>query len=223
MQFPIRLNKFLAHATGLSRRGADAAISSGRVTLNGRTADLGQSVGADDAVALDGRTITPPVNSLTLILNKPAGYVCSREGQGSKTVYDLLPAKYRALQSVGRLDKDSSGLLVMTTDGQLHYELTHPSFQKEKVYQVTLDRALQPGDEHIITSDGVTLDDGPSKLGLRQLSDGINRWQVTMREGRNRQIRRTFGALGYTVVNLHRVQFGEYVLEGIEPGEFREV
>jgi 23S rRNA pseudouridine2605 synthase len=125
----MRLNKFIAQSTGLSRRAADAAIAQGRVSVNGREAALGKEVGESDTVVLDNSAITPAVNTVTIMLNKPVGYVCSRNGQGSKTVYDLLPPEYQQLKPVGRLDKDSSGLLLMTNDGDLAYELTHPSIR----------------------------------------------------------------------------------------------
>src|SRR3954463_9519108 len=107
----MRINKYVALATGKSRRAADAAIGEGRVLVNGQTPSTGQGVTTDDLVTLDSLRITPAVNTITIILNKPVGYVVSRDGQGSRTVYDLLPAKYHNLKPVGRLDKDSSGLL----------------------------------------------------------------------------------------------------------------
>jgi 23S rRNA pseudouridine2605 synthase len=204
----MRINKFVAQATGLSRRAADAAIAKGRVKVNGTVPVEGQQVSASDVVTLDDRSITPVVKTLTLILNKPVGYVVSRDGQGSPTIYDLLPAKYYGLKPVGRLDKDSSGLLVLTNDGQLAHELTHPSFQKEKVYQVELDKELQRADREAVEK-GVKLEDGISALKLR--GEG-RKWTITMSEGRNRQVRRTFSAKGYTVTKLHRTQFGPYTL-----------
>ena len=120
------------------------------------------------------------------------------------------------MKPVGRLDKESSGLLLLTNDGKLANELTHPSNRKEKIYQIELDKVLSDGDRRKVQQ-GVTLEDGISKLGLA----GRDRsWTVTMREGRNRQIRRTFSALGYRVIRLHRVQFGEYELGKLENGAF---
>jgi 23S rRNA pseudouridine2605 synthase len=209
----MRINKFVANSSDLSRRAADTAIADGRVLVNGHPPQAGQDITGHDKVTLDGRAITPTVKSITIMLNKPVGYVVSRDGQGSRTIYDLLPAEYHRLNPVGRLDKDSSGLLLLTNDGQLAQELTHPSYHKIKVYKITLDHPLEPLHRQMITDIGVQLDDGPSKLQLQRLQEGNDTaWQVTMHEGRNRQIRRTFAALGYTVQTLHRTVFGPYQL-----------
>lgn len=214
----MRINKYLAHATGMSRRAADTAVTNGRVAIDGKTANPGYDI-TNQVVTLDGRAITPPVKSITIMLNKPTGYVVSRNGQGSRTIYDLLPAEYHNLKPIGRLDKDSSGLLLLTNDGDLANELTHPSHQKIKKYEVTLDGPLQPLHRQMITDYGVQLDDGPSQLYLERIHDDNNRsWYVTMHEGRNRQIRRTFAALGYTVTRLHRTHFGPYKLESLPTG-----
>lgn len=218
----MRLNKYIAQATGLSRRAADAAIAEGRVALNGRPAQLGDTAAETDTVTLDNRRITPAVKAVTIMLNKPAGYVCSRNGQGSKTVYDLLPPEYHGLKPVGRLDKDSSGLLLLTNDGDLANQLTHPRYAKIKIYEVALNKPLEPLHQQMISDIGVTLHDGPSQLGLEPLDDTRRRWRVTMHEGRNRQIRRTFAALGYTVTKLHRTQFGQFLLNELQSGTLRE-
>jgi len=219
----MRINKFLALATGMSRRAADRAIAEGKVTINGRPAVLGQEVSAQDAVrygdvVLDS-TLVAHVTPTTILLHKPTGYIVSRNGQGSRTIYDLLPPEYHQLKPVGRLDKDSSGLLLLTNDGQLAHELTHPSRQKAKIYEVTLGRPLQPLHHQIISDHGLQLEDGPSRLQLERLHDGDDTaWRVTMHEGRNRQIRRTFAAVGYTVIRLHRTDFGSYHLGTLQPG-----
>lgn len=209
----MRINKYVARATGMSRRAADAAIEQGRVQVNGVRPAVGHAVAPSDTVTLDGSAISADVKTQTIILNKPTGYVCSRDGQGSKTIYDLLPPELHQLKPVGRLDKNSSGLLLLTNDGQLAHELTHPSRQKQKLYEVTLSQPLQPLHRQMISDHGVQLDDGPSQFEVQRQRDGDDtRWVVTMHEGRNRQIRRTFAALGYTVDRLHRTSFGPYVL-----------
>lgn len=219
----MRINQFLALASGISRRAADAAIADKRVKVNDKLAQVGQEVQPTDKVTLDARLITPPVNSLTIMLNKPVGYVCSRDGQGSKTIYDLLPTKLHHLKPVGRLDKDSSGLLLLTDDGQLAHELTHPSFQKEKVYEVELDKPLIPQYKTRIEQ-GIMLDDGMSKLNLELPTKNYKLLTVRMYEGRNRQIRRTFEALGYTVTKLHRTHFGSFKLPGdLKRGSYRQL
>ncbi len=217
----MRINKFVAQATGLSRRAADEAIQAGRVTINGQPAERGDDVGDDVIVRLDDELVEAPSATVTLMLNKPVGYVCSRDGQGSPTVYDLLPAEYHALKNVGRLDKDSSGLLLLTNAGDLANELTHPRYAKEKVYEVLLDKPFVPLDKDRL-EEGVELEDGISKLEV-YLHEVPRRLRVTMQEGRNRQIRRTFAALGYTVTELQRTQFGSYSLGSLKPGQFLKV
>jgi 23S rRNA pseudouridine2605 synthase len=216
----MRINKYIALASGMSRRAADAAIAEGRVLVNGEVPAVGYDTRDDDRVTLDGSAITPDVKPVTIILHKPAGYVVSRNGQGSQTIYDLLPAKYHTLKPVGRLDKDSSGLLLLTNDGHLANELTHPRYTKTKIYEVELDKPLQPLHQQMVNDHGIELEDGNSRLQLEKLDNAKN-WKVTMQEGRNRQIRRTFAALGYTVTKLHRTHFGSYQLEGLEAGSSR--
>lgn len=216
----MRINKYVALCTGMSRRAADTAIAEGRVLVNKKMPSSGHDVSDTDLVTLDNRAITPPANSTTIMLNKPAGYVVSRDGQGSKTIYDLLPTEYHQLKPVGRLDKDSSGLLLLTNDGNLANELTHPSNRKLKIYEVTIKQSLQPLHRQMISDIGVMLDDGPSKFELERRTDDDRDWIVKMTEGRNRQIRRTFDALGYEVIKLHRTHFGQYNLDGISSGTF---
>ena len=224
MEEPIRLNKFLAERLGLSRRQADDAIASGKVLIDGKSAILGARIDKNNKVCYNGSIIPYSVGYTYLGLNKPAGYVCSRKRQGdSPTIYELLPEKYRNLKTVGRLDKDSSGLILLTNDGDFAFQMTHPGFTKTKIYEVELDHALEPLHQQEIADFGIKLKDGVSKLGLERLNDDRKSWRVTMSEGRNRQIRRTFGALGYTVVGLHRTGFGPYQLNDLAPGKFCEV
>ncbi len=251
----MRLNKFIAACTPLSRRAADAAIAEGKVTINSQLASNGSQVKSTDVICLNGVKLTLPEAHTTIMLNKPVGYVCSRNGQGSRTVFELLPPALQHLQSVGRLDKDSSGLLLLTDDGELANKLTHPRYAKIKVYEVTLDKPLAPLDQQIITDTGITLEDGKSQFlvtkidsrahsasgersepgeeqGRHEQSDvspeegqappqsmiGLGDiYQITMQEGRNRQIRRTFAALGYTVTTLQRTHFGAYTLNHLAP------
>ncbi len=215
----------------MSRRAADKAIQEGRVSVNGHMAQPGQEIAEADSISLDGRLLGPVKAAQTIMLHKPAGYVVSREGQGSKTIYDLLPSNLHHLKPVGRLDKDSSGLLLLTNDGQLAQELTHPKYQKTKVYEIELDKPLSPEDKAKIER-GVMLEDGLSSLQLTAYSTQqpqtknsklltVN-YRVTMHEGRNRQIRRTIAALGYSITRLHRIQFGAYTLPpSLKPGTFQ--
>lgn len=220
----MRINQFVARATGLSRREVDMAIKQGSIKVDGQPAKIGQQVSEGDVVTLnDARLSVEPHK--TILLNKPVGYVCSRDGQGAPTVYDLLPPELHKLKPVGRLDKDSSGLLLMTTDGHMAQDLTHPSKQKQKMYEVTLDKPLKTDHWHQLIGKGVELEDGPSAFDqLRWIEkDNKRKWVVYMHEGRNRQIRRTFAALGYEVTSLHRTQFGDYGDFDIAPGSFLDV
>jgi 23S rRNA pseudouridine2605 synthase len=219
-----RINKLIAHATGLSRREVDNSIAAGRVTINGVRAAMGAQVKANDRVALDNKPIALQTKYTYLLLHKPVGYVCSRRSQGENpTIYELLDPRYRPLKAVGRLDRDSSGILVLTDDGDLAHRMTHPKFQKRKVYEVELDSELAPLHQQMISDHGIALEDGVSQLSLERLSEtDRRRWRVIMSEGRNRQIRRTFAALGYTVTALHRTQFGPYDIGDLAPGASAE-
>lgn len=251
----IRLNKFLAERLGVSRREADDLISAGKITIDGKPASLGARVDFSSKVCYNDKIIPFEADFLYIAFNKPVGYVCSRRAQGdTPTIYELLPKEYRKLKTVGRLDKDSSGLILLTNDGDFAYQMTHPKFHKEKIYEVTLDRPLEPLHQQMISDYGIMLDDGPSKFLVVKdelavsLSEGVQslakrevapaargdgtagraprktipqaRYIVKISEGRNRQIRRTFAALGYRVTALHRTKFGPYQLSGLKPGEY---
>jgi 23S rRNA pseudouridine2605 synthase len=206
----MRINRFVAQATGMSRRSADQVISAGRVTVDGETAETGSQTSDKNDIRLDGKPLRLP-DTITIMLNKPEGYVVSRDGQGSPTIYELLPPEYHTLKAIGRLDKDSSGLLLLTNNGELANQLTHPRYAKDKIYEIKLDKQLTPSDQSKIER-GVELEDGLSSLQLKALGNTKSLWQVTMAEGRNRQIRRTFAALGHKIISLHRTQFGPYTL-----------
>ena len=219
----LRLNKYLATNLGISRREADNLISAGKVLVNNQPAEIGARISEDDEVVADGKKVASS-SLVYLALNKPSGYVCSRRRQGdTPTMYELLPEKYQSLKSVGRLDKDSSGLILLTNDGDFAFRMTHPKFVKTKIYEAHIDRALEPLHQQMIADFGVDLPDGRSKLGLEKLDDSREFWRITMSEGRNRQIRRTFEALGYKVTTLHRTNFGKYGLSGLESGKYIEV
>jgi pseudouridine synthase len=221
-----RINQFIARLSGISRRSADKLVESGKILVNGKPAKPGYRVSDSDSIkSTDPKfKFDEPGNAKAsrtlLMLNKPAGYVSSRSGQGSKTVYDLLPEKYHSLKTVGRLDKDSSGLLLLTNDGELANELTHPKYQKEKVYTVKLDKPLKPEDRNKLKY-GVKLGDGSSKfISIKNRPNG--QLEIKLAEGRNRQIRRTFEALGYEVIQLHRTQIANFRLD-IKPGNWQKL
>jgi 23S rRNA pseudouridine2605 synthase len=217
----MRINKYIASGSQLSRRAADAAIIEGRVLINDKPANAGSQVGELDIVTLDGQPIFAEQHMITIMLNKPFGYVVSRVGQGSKTIYDLLSPEYQQLNPVGRLDKNSSGLLLLTNDGALANELTHPRYAKIKIYEIRLNQPLAPLHQQMINDRGLSLEDGLSKLQLEKLDEAGSDWRVTMSEGRNRQIRRTFSALDYTVTRLHRTHFGSYQLGDLAKGKIK--
>ena len=161
-----RLNKFLATNLGLSRREADNLISAGKVLVNNKPAELGQRVSEKDKISINNKTVERD-KLVYLALNKPVGYVCSRKRQGdTPTIYELLPEKFQALKSVGRLDKNSSGLILLTNDGDFAFQMTHPRFIKTKIYEVEIDRNLEPLHQQMIADFGVQLPDGKSQLGL---------------------------------------------------------
>lgn len=216
-----RLNKYLALHLGVSRRQADILIEKRSVAVNGTIAHIGARVSFGDTVTVDGHPVDTSTELMYVAFNKPVGYVCSRKRQGENpTIYELLPQKYHSLKPVGRLDRDSSGIILLTNDGDFALNMTHPHFAKTKRYEVTLDSALQPLHQQMIGDFGIDLEDGRSRLGLERASEDRTEWIVTMHEGRNRQIRRTFATLGYTVITLHRTDFGNYSLAGLQPGEY---
>ena len=219
-----RLNKYLAFHLGLSRREADDFITAGSVLVDDKKAELGGRVEPGQKVRVKGKLIEEKLAYTYLALNKPEGYVSSRKQQGDNpTLYSLLPEEYHHLKPVGRLDKDSSGLLLLTDDGDFAYQMTHPKFYKVKKYDISLNAPLEPLHQQMISDYGVQLEDGPSKLSLEKVTEDRKSWIVTMHEGRNRQIRRTFSSLGYTVVKLHRTDFGSYTLGDLQPGTFAPV
>lgn len=221
----IRLNKYLALHLGVSRREADNLIDRGDVLVNGTIAIIGGRIQPTDTVVVKGEQVQTDTPLTYMALHKPAGYVCSRRSQGGlPTVYELLPQQYHDLKTVGRLDFASSGLILLSNDGDFTYRMTHPKFVKTKVYKVRLDQELAPLHQQMISDYGVVLEDGPSKMSLERLSDEDRfDWIVTMSEGRNRQIRRTFASLGYEVKKLHRTDFGPYAIGDIQPGQFEIV
>jgi len=225
MDQPERINRHLALQLGISRREADELIEKGKVKINDTPAKLGDRVSSNDSVTVHDKPIKGDAQFVYLAFHKPVGYVCSRRAQGdAPTIYELLPQKYHALKPVGRLDKNSSGLILLTNDGTFAHQMTHPSFHKIKVYEATLDTPLQPLHQQMISDFGVMLEDGKSKFMIEREDEPLaTSYRISMSEGRNRQIRRTFSALGYTVVSLHRTTFGSYQLDGLPAGQLKEI
>jgi 23S rRNA pseudouridine2605 synthase len=219
----MRINAYLARATNISRRKADVLLEASRVKIDGKVATIGSTVeNGKSVVTLDNHKISLPTSHITIMLNKPTGYVVSRRGQGAKTIYDLLPTNLRQLKPIGRLDKNSSGLLLLTNDGQLIQTLSHPKNVKLKAYDVNLDRPLSEKDANAINA-GIKLEDGLSRLKLLNVSQKRTKLNLIMSEGRNRQIRRTFAQLGYRVIALHRYEFAGHQLNSLKTGKWRRL
>ncbi len=214
-----RLQKLLARAGVASRRRAEDLIRAGRVTLNGRVAVLGDAAGPEDDVRLDGRRLSEPATSVTYALNKPRGYVTSvSDERGRPTVMDLVP-NVPGLHPVGRLDLDSEGLLLLTTDGDLTLRLTHPRYEHEKEYRVWTDPELVGDAALAALTAGVVLDDGPAAAASARRARGGA--VIVLREGRKRQVRRMLAAVGHEVVRLERTRVAGLELGDLAPGAFR--
>lgn len=216
-----RLQRLISRAGIASRRKAEELILAGRVTVNGKPAVLGQRAGPRDDVRVDGKALKPPRQSVTYLLNKPRGIVTTASDEfGRPTVLTLVPAT-PGLHPVGRLDRDSEGLLLLTTDGDLTLLLTHPRYQHQKEYRLWCKQGTVAGEALARLQQGVTLDDGPARaLEARPAPGGA---VVVLTEGRKRQVRRMLAAVGYDVERLLRTRFGALELGGLQPGEWREV
>ena len=219
----MRVNALVALKTGISRRQADRLIQDRKIQINDQIAEIGHDYPLDSQVKLANHPITDLSLSRTVMLNKPINYVVSRNGQGALTVYDLLPQNFSNLKAAGRLDKDSEGLLILSNDGQLLQNLTHPKYLKVKIYEVTLNKSLDLSDFQKINN-GIKLPDGISNMKVSFIHlDQRTSVKVKMHEGRNRQIRRTFNSLNYQVTQLRRIQFGPYKLNALKIGEWQEI
>lgn len=220
---PVRVQVFLARRTGMSRRAAEEAIRQGRVRIDGAPCALGAKVVPGEArVELDGAEVgaarPPPAWRM---LHKPRRVVTTRaDERGRRTVMDLLGPEYAALFPVGRLDSATTGLLLLTTDGELANRLLHPSRHVAKTYVVTIEGALSGRAARRLQAGTIELDGRPVQpADLEELGPG--RYAITLREGRNRQVRRMFEAVGAPVTALHRTRFGPLVLGDLPRGAHR--
>jgi 23S rRNA pseudouridine2605 synthase len=216
----VRLNAYLARAGVASRRGADELIKAGRVVVNGAPGRLNTFVEMGDVVEVDGEPVAAQPLAYVL-LHKPAGVVTTaRDPQGRRTVVDLVAGRSRVVP-VGRLDTETTGALLLTNDGALAHRLAHPRYGVEKVYEVEVDG--EPSDEALGQLEkGVELEDGPTAPArVRRL--GRSRIELTLHEGRNRQVRRMLEAVGHPVRRLHRSRYGGLGLGVLAPGESREL
>ncbi len=221
----MRINKFLADKGIASRRGADAIISADRVTINGVVATLGANVEEGDEILLDGIALEfTEKKQEYYIMNKPKGVVCTvSDDRGRKTVMDLLPEGVGRVFPVGRLDYATEGLLILTTDGDLAFRLTHPTAEIPKTYMARIEGTLTEKDLNPIRS-GVELDGvltKKCKAHIVETNKAYTKVHVTITEGRNRQVRRMFEAIGRNVELLKRVSIGQLKLTGLDRGEIR--
>ncbi len=224
-----RLNKVIAGAGVVSRRNADLLIKAGRVTVNGLVVDeLGVRIDpAIDRVEVDGNPVTMKATYDYMILYKPPGFLSTvRDPFNRPTVMDLLPASHRELRiyPVGRLDKDTTGLLFFTNDGDLTLALTHPRHLIEKTYLAKV-KGIPAASELSRLSKGILLDDGftaPARIGLESIENGNAIVKVILREGRKRQVKRMMSAIGYPVISLHRLTMGPLTLGDLKIGESRK-
>ncbi len=218
----MRLNKRLVEL-GLSdsRRKADEAINQGRVTVNGKVASLGTVVNKDDTVQLGGKS-GQNKQPIYVAFNKPVGYVCSHAAQGgSKTVFSLLPKSFAHLKIAGRLDSDSCGLLILSSDGDFVHVLTHPSSQKEKEYIVGLNKPLLAADLTRLKKGVVVEKETLTFHKITRLNPST--FRVILTEGKNRQIRNMFASLNYSVTHLQRIRVGKYELATLANGKHRVI
>ncbi|HEX3434831.1 MAG TPA: pseudouridine synthase [Solirubrobacteraceae bacterium] len=218
----MRLAKYLAHAGVASRRAAEKLIAAGSVSVDGEVVlDPARDVTDEHRVRVEGRELSGAERRVTYALHKPAGIVSTaRDTHGRRTVLDLVAEPQARLYPVGRLDADSSGLILLTNDGELANRLTHPSFEVHKTYRVTLggapigDAALRRLRDGVRLEDGLTAPARARRLGEHEL-------ELTIHEGRNRQIRRMCAAVGHPVLALVRVRFGPLELDDLREGEHR--
>jgi pseudouridine synthase len=216
----VRLNAYLARAGVASRRKADELIKAGRVRVNGEPGQLNTFVERGDRVEVDGEEVRPQRLAYVLI-HKPAGVVTTAsDPQGRPTVVDLVQHEVRVVP-VGRLDVETTGALLLTNDGELAHRLAHPKYQVEKVYEVEVES--EPSDEALRRlAEGVELEDGITAPAEVRRS-GPSLVELSIHEGRNRQVRRMFEAVGHPVRRLHRSRYAGLTLEGLPPGAWREL
>jgi 23S rRNA pseudouridine2605 synthase len=223
----VRLAKYLAHAGVASRRSAEELIAAGRVSVGEQiVTDPARDVDEHSRVALDGRPLAGPEPRVLYALNKPVGVVSTAsDTHGRRTVIELVPARGLRLYPVGRLDIDSSGLILLTNDGELANRLTHPRFEVPKTYRARLsgkpiaDEALSRLRAGVQLDDGITAAARVRRLGGR----GSSTIELTIHEGRNRQVRRMCEAIGHRVLELERTSFGPLTLDGLASGAHRRV
>jgi 23S rRNA pseudouridine2605 synthase len=216
----VRLNAYLARAGVASRRKADELIKAGRVVVNGEPGQLNTFVESADRVEVDGREVAPQ-RLAYILLHKPADVVTTAsDPQGRPTVVGLVEHESRVVP-IGRLDADTTGVLLLTNDGELAHRLAHPKYEVEKVYEAEVEG--EPTEETLrLLAEGVELEDGPT-APARVRRIGRARVELAIHEGRNRQVKRMLEAVGHPVRRLKRTRYAGLTADGLEPGEWREL
>ncbi len=222
----MRINKYIASSGFCSRRKADELIEAGRVQVNGKTVTLlGYEIRTKDKVAIDGKTLRM-MKLEYYRFYKPTGYITTSDDEkGRKTIYDILPDELKHLKPVGRLDKDSSGLLILTNDGNLVYELTHPSIKVAKVYRVTVDAFLKVEDLEKLAK-GIEIEKGKiayCDCEIIERTKNETLLEVTLYQGLNRQIRKMIEHIGHNVVHLKRIRHATIDLVGLKKGQYKPI
>lgn len=221
-----RLNKYIASSGICSRRKADELIEGGHVVVNGKVVkELGFQVSEKDKVFVDRKLIhTKKLEYYKFY--KPSGYITTADDEkGRKTIYDILPENYKTMKPVGRLDKDSTGLLIMTNDGDLINELTHPSVKVPKIYIVTIDGKINQNQLEQMAK-GIEIEKGKiayAECAVLEISNKSTMLQVVLYQGMNRQIRKMFDFLGFEVVSLKRIQHATISIEGLKKGQIKPI
>jgi 23S rRNA pseudouridine2605 synthase len=226
MSSKLRLNKYIASSGICSRRKADELIENGYVNVNGKTIkELGYLISEKDKVFVEGKLIHPLKHEYYKFY-KPAGYITTADDEkGRKTIYDILPEELKKLKPAGRLDKDSTGLLILTNDGDLINELTHPSVKIPKIYHVTVDGFVTEANINKM-AEGFEIEAGKMAYADVQILERTKKatsMEITLYQGLNRQIRKMFDFLGFQVVSLKRIQHATITLEGLKRGEFKPI
>jgi 23S rRNA pseudouridine2605 synthase len=222
----IRLNKALADAGVAARRKAEDLIRAGRVTVNGAVErNLGTRVEPGvDTVSVDGVDLDLSPRLVYLMLNKPAGYLTAVTDERERTVMELLPADLPRVFPVGRLDRDTEGLLLLTNDGEFAHRLMHPRFHVSKTYEARVDGSISEHSADLLRH-GIELDDGPTQPAQVEIVSDVppSLVRLTIAEGRKRQVRRMLSAVGHPVLRLVRVRYGDLTTEGLGMGQVREL
>lgn len=223
---PIRLNKFLADSGVASRRACDELISSGAVKVNGKAVEeMGTKVTRHDFITVNGDPIKEKKNLIYILLNKPKNVLTTtNDDRGRKTVLDIV-RKHVRIFPVGRLDRNTTGALILTNDGDLAYRLTHPSYEIERIYSVKIDKPLTFEHANLIATGGIELDEedttGPAELLINP--EDHAKIIMKLKEGKNREVRRIFEHFGYEVKQLNRKYFANLTVTGMRLGEYRHL